>query len=49
MLEAYDDPTGVTAAFNLNLLGRVNRELGGDFNLRNFEHEARWNESEQWV
>lgn len=46
MLAAYDDPTGVTAAFNLNLLGRVNRELGGDFELRSFLHEARWNERE---
>jgi len=43
MLLAYDDPTGLTAAFNLNLLGRINRELGGNFNLRNFKHEARWN------
>ena len=34
MLVAYDDPTGVTGAFNLNLLGRINRELGGDFRLR---------------
>jgi L-histidine N-alpha-methyltransferase len=44
MLVAYDDPTGVTGAFNLNLLGRINRELGGDFRLRDFEHQARWNE-----
>ena len=44
MLVAYDDPTGVTGAFNLNLLGRINRELGGDFHLRDFEHQARWNE-----
>jgi dimethylhistidine N-methyltransferase len=44
MLLAYDDPTGVTAAFNLNLLGRINREIGGDFVLRNFAHEARWHE-----
>src|SRR5262245_50459274 len=36
MLLAYDDPTGVTAAFNLNLLARINRELGGDFLLPNF-------------
>jgi L-histidine N-alpha-methyltransferase len=43
LIPAYDDPTGVTAAFNLNLLGRVNRELGGNFNLRNFRHEARYN------
>ena len=49
MLLAYDDPTGVTAAFNLNLLGRVNRELGANFNLRNFSHEARYNEREQRI
>jgi L-histidine N-alpha-methyltransferase len=42
LLAAYDDPTGVTAAFNLNLLGRINRELNADFDLRNFRHEARW-------
>ncbi len=42
---AYDDPTGVTAAFNKNLLARVNRELGGDFDLGAFRFEARWNES----
>ena len=35
---AYDDPLGVTAAFNLNLLGRINRELGGNFDLANFAH-----------
>jgi dimethylhistidine N-methyltransferase len=45
MLEAYDDPPGVTAAFNLNLLGRINRELDGDFDLRQFEHVARFNEA----
>lgn len=37
---AYDDPEGVTAAFNLNLLARINRELGGDFDLGAFEHRA---------
>jgi L-histidine Nalpha-methyltransferase len=42
LLAAYDDPAGVTAAFNLNLLARVNRELNGNFNLRNFRHRARW-------
>lgn len=42
MLLAYDDPTGVTAAFNLNLLARINRELGGNFLLPNFEHEVRY-------
>jgi len=45
MLAAYDDPPGVTAAFNLNLLARINRELGGDFNLRGFEHVARFNKT----
>ncbi|HLJ48413.1 MAG TPA: L-histidine N(alpha)-methyltransferase [Bryobacteraceae bacterium] len=49
LLAAYDDPTGVTAAFNLNLLGRINRELGGDFNLRRFQHEARYNAAEHRV
>ena len=49
MLNAYDDPAGVTAAFNLNLLGRVNRELGGSFELRNFEHRALWNEAERRI
>lgn len=37
---AYNDAKGVTAAFNLNLLGRINRELGGDFDLRRFVHYA---------
>src|SRR5437016_3323828 len=49
ILPAYDDPTGVTAAFNLNLLARINRELGADFNLRNFRHEARYNEAERRI
>ena len=49
MLEAYDDPTGVTGAFNLNLLGRINRELGGDFQLRSFEHQARWNQEQRRI
>jgi L-histidine Nalpha-methyltransferase len=48
-LLAYDDPAGVTAAFNLNLLGRINRELGGDFDLRGFAHEARYNAALQRV
>jgi dimethylhistidine N-methyltransferase len=42
LIDAYDDPTGVTAAFNLNLLARINRELGANFNLRNFRHAARY-------
>jgi len=49
MLAAYDDPTGVTAAFNLNLLGRMNRELGANFNLREFAHEARFNQEESRI
>jgi len=44
LLDAYDDPLGVTAAFNLNLLARINRELGGHFVLSQFEHVARFNE-----
>lgn len=40
LLLAYDDPIGVTAAFNKNILGRINRELAGDFDLRQFEHRA---------
>src|SRR6266850_5646507 len=43
MLDAYDDSLGVTAAFNLNLLARINRELGGNFVLSQFSHEARFN------
>ena len=39
---AYDDDEGVTAAFNLNLLRRINRELGADFVLEQFAHEVRW-------
>ncbi len=39
---AYDDAQGVTAAFSLNLLGRANRELGADFDLGQFRHEARY-------
>jgi L-histidine Nalpha-methyltransferase len=43
LLLAYDDPLGVTAAFNLNLLERINRELGADFDLAGFAHCAVWN------
>jgi L-histidine N-alpha-methyltransferase len=43
LLAAYDDPLGVTAAFNLNLLVRINAELGGDFDLERFAHRAVWN------
>jgi dimethylhistidine N-methyltransferase len=40
---AYNDKQDITAAFNLNMLARINRELGADFNLRRFRHEAVWN------
>jgi len=43
LLAAYDDELGVTAAFNLNLLSRVNHELGADFDLREFAHRAKIN------
>jgi dimethylhistidine N-methyltransferase len=43
LIAAYDDSLGVTAAFNLNLLARVNRELAADFALDAFVHEARFN------
>src|SRR5208282_6242272 len=43
LLRAYDDDLGVTAAFNLNLLARINRELDADFDLTQFAHVARLN------
>ena len=49
LLLAYDDPLGVTAAFNRNLLVRVNRELGGDFDVNKFAHRAVWNSAESRV
>ena len=49
LLAAYDDPLGITAAFNLNLLRRLNRELDADFDLALFEHEARWDAAEKRV
>jgi dimethylhistidine N-methyltransferase len=44
LIAAYDDPEGVTAEFNLNLLRRINRELGGNIPLDAFRHQARWND-----
>jgi dimethylhistidine N-methyltransferase len=44
LISAYDDPEGVTAEFNLNLLTRINRELDGDIPIDAFRHEARWND-----
>jgi L-histidine Nalpha-methyltransferase len=49
LIPAYDDPLGVTAAFNLNLLARMNRELGANFDLHGFRHEVRWAEAEQRI
>ena len=49
LLRAYDDPQGVTAEFDLNLLARINCELDGDFTLDNFAHSARWNATESAV
>jgi dimethylhistidine N-methyltransferase len=45
LVRAYDDAAGVTAAFNLNLLRRINRELSGTFKLDQFSHRARWNDT----
>lgn len=49
LVDAYDDPLGITAAFNLNLLARINRELDANFVLSQFEHEARFNSATQSV
>jgi uncharacterized SAM-dependent methyltransferase len=49
LLPAYDDAAGVTARFNLNLLTRINRELGGNFVPDNFVHAVDWNETEAAV
>jgi dimethylhistidine N-methyltransferase len=49
LVAAYDDALGVTAAFNKNLLERINRELGGDFDLDAFVHRAVWNAAESRI
>jgi L-histidine N-alpha-methyltransferase len=49
LLRAYDDRQGVTAAFNLNLLHRINRELDGDIPIDAFRHVARWNAWEKRI
>jgi dimethylhistidine N-methyltransferase len=49
LLPAYNDAAGVTAAFNLNLLVRANRELGADFDLAGFEHEAIFNDEKSRI
>jgi dimethylhistidine N-methyltransferase len=46
---AYDDSRGVTAEFNLNLLARINRELGGDFQVKRFRHKAFYDPAKGWV
>src|SRR5499427_4981473 len=46
---AYADPKGVTARFNLNLLARINRELGGDFQVNRFHHKAFYDPAKGWV
>ncbi len=49
LIPAYDDPLGVTEAFNRNLLARINRELGGNFDLSRFEHAALYNARERRI
>jgi L-histidine N-alpha-methyltransferase len=49
LVAAYDDAAGVTAAFNLNLLAVLNRELGADFDLDGFEHRAVWDADDRWM
>ncbi|MER7722668.1 L-histidine N(alpha)-methyltransferase [Streptomyces sp. NPDC096323] len=49
LVAAYDDAAGVTAAFNRNVLSVVDRELGADFALDDFEHVARWNARQEWI
>nr|WP_202462705.1 L-histidine N(alpha)-methyltransferase [Streptomyces sp. SID8374] len=49
LVAAYDDASGVTAAFNKNVLNVVNRELGADFPLEDFEHVAVWNPEQRWI
>ena len=46
---AYDDSLGITAKFNLNILSRINDELDADFNLKNFEHVAKYNDRDQRI
>ncbi|MFT4112727.1 L-histidine N(alpha)-methyltransferase [Silvibacterium sp.] len=49
LIPAYDDAAGVTAAFNKNVLTRINRELGANFNPMSFRHRARWNEDQSRI
>lgn len=49
LLAAYDDASGITAAFNRNVLARLNRDLGANFNLSAFRHKALWNAIESRI
>lgn len=49
LIAAYDDPEGVTAAFNRNVLSVINHRLDADFALDQFEHEARFDPDEEWI
>ncbi|MGH8978979.1 MAG: L-histidine N(alpha)-methyltransferase [Acidimicrobiia bacterium] len=49
LVAAYDDAAGVTAEFNRNVLGVLNRELGAHFDLETFAHVARWNRDDRWI
>jgi uncharacterized SAM-dependent methyltransferase len=49
LLRAYDDSAGVTAQFNLNVLARINREFGADFDLDSFAHCVIWNERDSRI
>jgi L-histidine N-alpha-methyltransferase len=49
LIAAYDDAAGVTAAFNLNVLSVINRELGADFDPARFAHVARWDAEREWI
>ncbi|WP_069812235.1 L-histidine N(alpha)-methyltransferase [Streptomyces sp. TP-A0874] len=49
LVSAYDDAHGVTAAFNKNVLLVLNRELGADFDVADFEHVALWNPRDEWI
>lgn len=49
LVRAYDDASGVTAAFNKNVLAVVDRELGADFDPADFDHVARWDSGQRWI
>ena len=49
LVPAYDDAAGVTAEFNRNVLAVLNRELGGDFDIQNYEHVAIWDAQNEWI